>query len=44
MNFRRIQSIEGNVLIIKDYTIPIGRSYRDEALLKIYSTGKKTWK
>jgi len=44
VNFHRIQSIEGNVLEIKDYNIPIGRNYRDEALLKIYSTGKKTWK
>lgn len=44
VNYHHIQCIEGNILEINDYTIPIGRSYRDEALLKIYSTGKKVWK
>lgn len=44
INFHHIQYIEGNVLEINDHVIPIGRSYKDNALLKIYSTGKKVWK
>lgn len=44
VNFHYISVIQGNVLEINDHTIPMGRSYRDNALEKIYQTGKKVWK
>ncbi|WP_103070335.1 LytR/AlgR family response regulator transcription factor [Aquimarina sediminis] len=44
VNYHHIKVIQGNILKIEDYTIPMGRIYRDEALEKIYQTGKKAWK
>ncbi|WP_109438058.1 MULTISPECIES: LytR/AlgR family response regulator transcription factor [Aquimarina] len=44
INFHHAKGIQGNVIEIEDHIIPIGRIYRDEALEKIYQTGKKVWK
>ncbi len=44
INYQYVTAIEGNMLEIKEHTIPLGRSYRDAALLKIYNTGEKGWR
>ncbi|MBQ4819583.1 LytTR family DNA-binding domain-containing protein [Aquimarina sp. MMG016] len=44
VNFHYVTAMEGNTLEIEDHSIPVGRGYRDEALKKIYNTGKKGWR
>ncbi len=44
INYHYVKAIEGNMLEIEEHTIPIGRSFRDEALVKIYDTARKGWR
>jgi len=44
VNFQYVEAMEGNSLEIGGNRVPIGRSYREAALHKIYGTGKKGWK
>ncbi|SHI46120.1 LytR/AlgR family response regulator transcription factor [Aquimarina spongiae] len=44
INFHYVNAIEGNTLEIEHHKIPVGRSYREKALQKIYNTGDKGWR
>ncbi|AXT59458.1 DNA-binding response regulator [Aquimarina sp. AD10] len=44
INYQYVNAIEGNMLTIEEHSIPIGRSYRENAMKKIYLTGKKGWR